>query len=65
MQEQALFQKMYSDSYFELQNSRAKSAHAPTISGPNIDRIQTKQARLAIQKQCAATVQLRNSVKSP
>jgi len=43
-QEQALFAKMGSDSYFELLHSRVKPAQAPTIDGPNIDRIQTKQA---------------------
>ena len=44
VQEQALCAKMGSESYFELLHSRVKSAQAPTISGPNIDRIQTKQA---------------------
>jgi len=44
VQEQALFAKMGSDSYFELLHSCVKPAQAPTIDGPNIDRIQTKQA---------------------
>ena len=38
--------------------TRAKSAQAPTISGPNIDRIQTKQAGYSetVCCNCAATI---------
>ena len=40
MQQQALFAKMDSDSYFELPHQRIKSAHPPTRSETKIDRIQ-------------------------
>jgi len=47
---------MGSDSYFELLHLRVKSVQAPTISGQNIDRIQTKQAGYPETVYCSCTV---------
>jgi len=57
---------MGSESYFELLHSRVKSAQAPTISGPNIDRIQTKQAGYSETAccNCAATKRCQEPMKT-
>jgi len=56
VQEQALFAKLGSDSYSSLRR------HLQSL---NQILIAYRQNRLAIQKQCTATVQLRNNVKQP
>ena len=66
VQEQALFARMGSESHFELLHSRVKSVQAPTISGPNIGRIETKQAGYSesVYCNCEATKSCQEPMKT-